>query len=316
MRPNPFGTFAAAFAVLLLLPSASIGDTQGPIADPSKIKEIDWAGMSDAQKKTALKLMNANGCNCRCKMTVAACRASDETCRRSLIFARTIIDALREGKPEPEVARILKAKTEEFVEAKLPDDAGVTYTIDVANSPVRGPKDARIEIVEFSDFQCPFCKQLQPVLDQVLKAFPNDVKLVYKQFPLNIHQYSRQAAVASMAAHAQGKFWLLHDKLFENSSTITEDNIKKWAREVGLNMAEFEKAMQSGTLEPQLQKELTDGANARVLGTPTLFIDGKRYQNPDRSFEGFKKAILEELASGSPGARPRKVAAPSKTSGR
>jgi len=316
MRPKPFGTFAAAFAVLLFLPSASVAQTQGPVTDVSRIKEIDWTGMSDAQKKTALKLMNANGCNCRCKMTVAACRASDETCRRSLIFARTIIDALREGKPEPEVAKILKAKTEEFVEAKLPDDAGRIYTIDVADSPFRGPKDARIEIVEFSDFQCPFCRELQPVLDQVLKAFPKDVKLVYKQFPLNIHQYARQAAVASMAAHAQGKFWLLHDKLFQNSSAITDENIKRWARDVGLNMTEFEKAMQSGSPETQIKKDMEDGANARVLGTPTLFIDGKRYQNPDRSFEGFKKVILEELAAGSPAARPRKVTTPAKTSGR
>src|SRR5262249_48954623 len=155
-------------------------------------------------------------------------------------------------KSEVEVARVLKAKTEEFVEAKLPDDTGVSYTIDVANDPVRGPKDARIEMVEFSDFQCPFCKQLHPVLDQVLKAFPKDVKLVYKQYPLNIHPFARQAALASMAAHAQGKFWALHDKLFENNAALTDENIKRWAKEAGLNMAEFEKAMQSGGPETQV----------------------------------------------------------------
>src|SRR5206468_11962524 len=181
MRLKPFLAVAAGIAAFLVFQAASFGQSQGPLTDPSRLKEIDWSGMSDAQKTVALRLMNTNGCNCRCKMTVAACRASDETCRRSLIFARTIIDALREGKPETEVAKILKAKTEEFVEAKLPDDAGRIYTIDVADSPFRGPKDARIEIVEFSDFQCPFCRELQPVLDQVLKAFPKDVKLVYKQ---------------------------------------------------------------------------------------------------------------------------------------
>src|SRR3989442_4151096 len=228
-------------------------------------------------------------------MTVAVCRASDETCRRSVIFAWPVVDALREGKSEAEVAKVLKAKTDEFVEAKLPDDAGVAYSIDVTNNPVRGPRDAKVEIVEFSDFQCPFCAGLQSTLDQVLKAFPKDVKLIYKHYPLNIHQYAHQAAVASMAAHAQGKFWQLHDKMFQNFGAISEENIKRWAREVGLNMTEFERAMQSGVLETQVQKDMADGAAARVLGTPTLFIDGKRGQ--DRSFEGFKKAILEELAT-------------------
>jgi len=315
MRPRLFGTVAAGIAAFLVLQTVAFGQSQAPLTDPSRLKEVDWSGMSEAQKTVALRLMNTNGCNCRCKMTIAACRASDETCRRSLIFARTITDALREGKPEAEVARILKAKTDEFVEAKLPDDTGVTHTIDVTNNPVRGPRDAKVEIVEFSDFQCPFCHELQAVLDQVLKAFPKEVKLVFKQYPLNIHQYARQAAVASMAAHAQGKFWQLHDKLFQNPNLITEENIKRWAREVGLNMADFEKAMQSGALETQVQKDMADGATAGVLGTPTLFVNGKRVH--DRSFEGFKKAILEELATAkSPSVLPRKTGTNAKTSRR
>src|SRR6267143_2435571 len=155
MRPRRIGTVAAGIAALLVLQATSSGEPQGPVTDPSKIKKIDWTGMSDAQKKIALRLLNANGCNCRCKLTVAACRASDEDCHRSLIFARTVVDALRDGKPEAEVARILKAKSDEFVEARLPDDAGGSYRIDVVNNPVRGAKEARVEIVEFSDFQCP-----------------------------------------------------------------------------------------------------------------------------------------------------------------
>jgi len=314
MRLKPFRTVAAGIAAFLVFQTASFGQSQGPLTDPSRLKEIDWSGMSDAQKTVALRLMNTNGCNCRCKMTIATCRASDETCRRSLIFARTIIDAVREGKPEGEVARILKAKTDEFVEAKLPDDTGVAHTIDVSHNPVRGPKDAKVEIVEFSDFQCPFCHELQAVLDQVLKAFPKEVRLVFKQYPLNIHQYARQAAVASMAAHAQGKFWQLHDKMFQNFNLITEENITRWAREVGLNMTEFEKAMQSGVLETQVQKDMTDGATAGVLGTPTLFVNGKRIH--DRSFEGFKKAILEELATAkSPSVPPGKTSTKARISG-
>ena len=118
-----------------------------------------------------------------------------------------------------------------------------------------------------------------------------------------------------MAAHAQGRFWQLHDKMFQNSSLITEENIRKWAKEVGLNMADFEKTMQSGVLETQVQKDLADGATAGVLGTPTLFVNGKRIH--DRSFEGFKKAILEELATAkSPSVPPGKTGTNAKTSRR
>src|SRR6266581_4746030 len=159
LRPRANLTLIAA---VLVLQAASFAGTQSPVTDISKIKEADWSGLSEAQKKIALKVMNGNGCNCRCTLSIAACRASDENCRRSLIFSRTIIDALREGKPEA---------------------AGIVYKIDTGHNPLRGPKDAPVTIVEFSDFQCPYCAGLQSTLDQVLKAFPKEVNLVYKQFP-------------------------------------------------------------------------------------------------------------------------------------
>ena len=316
MNPVRLSMLPTLLLLALTVPAAGRAETHPPITDLSRLKEVDWTGLSDAQKKTALKVMNENDCNCGCKMTIATCRDRDSSCRRSLIFSRTIIDALREGKPEPEVVKVLKAKSATFVEAKLPEDQGVVYNIDVTGSPARGPKEARVVIVEFSDFQCPFCAGMQSTLDQVLKAFPKEVKLVYKQFPLNIHQYARQAAVASLAANAQGKFWPLHDKMFQNFSAINEENIKKWVKEVGINQAEFEKAMQSGKHEAQVQKDLADGAAARVLGTPTMFVNGKRVQ--DRSFEGFKKVILEELAAakGSPPPAAPKTEAAKKTTGR
>ncbi len=302
-RPLPLVLLLAG---TLLLPVTGLAQSK-PEADLPKIKDIDFAGLSEAQKKIALKVMNANKCNCGCNMTIALCRENDSSCRRSLIFARTIVDALRENKNEAEVTRVLQAKADTFMEARLPDDSGAVYNIEVAQSPFRGPKDAPVTIVEFSDFQCPYCAGLQPTLQEVLKAYPKEVRLVYKQYPLNIHQYARQAAVASMAAHAQSKFWPFHDKLFQNFQAINEENIKKWAREVGLNMAEFEKAMQSGQHETAVQKDLADGAVVKVLGTPTVFVNGKRVG--DKSFASFKKMIQEELAAlGSrPGSPARKA---------
>jgi protein-disulfide isomerase len=308
MHPLQSKATVTAIVALLLAPAILLADTQSPVTDPTRIKEIEWGGVSEPQKKMALKVMNENGCNCGCKMTIAACRERDSSCRRSLIFARTVMDSIREGKPEAEVTKVLKAKADTFVEAKLPDDAGAVYRIDASKNPVRGPKDAPVTIIEFSDFQCPYCAGLQPTLDQVLKTFPKEVNLVYKQFPLNIHQYAHQAAAASVAAHQQGRFWQLHDKLFQNAAAINEENIKKWAKEVGVNMGDFEKAMQSGLPDTLVQKDIADGAQANVLGTPTLFINGKRVQ--DRSFEGFKKTILEELAAAKTSPTPAQAKKP------
>jgi len=312
----------AATALLLLVPTIrAAGTDSNPVTDLAAIKEIDFTGLSDAQKKMALRIMNANPCNCGCEATnqtpksIAVCRRDmPNSCRRSLIFARTVVDSIREGKDEAAVTKVLQAKAATFVEARLPEDTGQVYNIDVTNNPVRGPKTAPVRIVEFSDFQCPYCAELQKTLDQVLKAFPKDVQVVYKQYPLNIHQFARQAAAASLFAQGQGKFWELHDKMFQGFTQISDENLRKWVGEVGLNLAEYDKAIQSGRFEPVIQKDMADGAAAKVLGTPTLFVNGKRIH--DRSFEGFKKTIQEELASqrtGSTAAPAAAAKAPAKT---
>jgi protein-disulfide isomerase len=295
-RLSLIALFAAAGLFALAAPTPAADPPAAPVTSLSDIKEIDFTGLSDAQKKTALKVMNANPCNCGCTKTVAQCRHDmPNSCRRSLIFARTVVDALREGKDEAGVTKTLQAKAATFVEAREPDDSGMVYNIDTSNSPVRGPKTAPVRIVEFSDFQCPYCAEMQKTLTDVLKAFPKDVQLVYKQFPLNIHQYSRQAAAASLVAQSQGKFWELHDRMFQNFTKINDESLRGWAKDVGLNLAQYDEAIQSGKYEPAVQKDIADGAAAKVLGTPTLFINGKRVH--DRSFEGFKKAIQEELAA-------------------
>jgi protein-disulfide isomerase len=284
-----------AFTLMAFM-AVGIGDAYArEITDLSEIRDVDFTGLSETQKQIALRIMNENPCNCGCRMTIAECRVDDHSCRRSLIFARTILDALREGKSEAEVVVVLKAKSDTFVEARPPEDSDVVYDIDVALNPMRGPVNAPVSIVEFSDFQCPYCAGVQATLKKVLDAFPNDVRLVFKQYPLNIHQYAHQAAVASLAAHQQGKFWEMHDKMFQNFTAINDENLIAWARELNLDMDDFERAMQTGQYDPMVRKDMADGAAARVLGTPTMFVNGKRVN--DRSFEGFKKMIQEALAT-------------------
>jgi protein-disulfide isomerase len=134
----------------------------------------------------------------------------------------------------------------------------------------------------------------------VLGAFPKQVKLVFKQYPLSFHQNARPAALATLAAHRQGKFWPMHDKVFQNQASLrdAQGNLRfnEFAKELGLNMAKFEKDMKDPELDKSVVKDLKDGADAQVTGTPSLYLNGKRVM--DRSFEGLKKMIEGELAKG------------------
>jgi len=174
-------------------------------------------------------------------------------------------------------------------------DPNKVYSIPVAGNAVRGPKDAKVTIVEFSDFQCPFCAQSTALVDQVLKAYPKDVNFVYKQFPLTaIHPQAMPAAKATIAAGKQGKFWEMHDILFQNSRELAPDKLKEYAAKIGLDVARWEKDMNSPETQQQVEKEMQEARAADVSGTPTFFVGGKRVMN--RSFEGFKQLIDQQLS--------------------
>lgn len=137
-------------------------------------------------------------------------------------------------------------------------------------------------------------------MDQVLKAYPKEVKFIYKEFPLtSIHQNAMNASKAAVAAQRQGKFWEMHDKLFANQRALGMDNLKQYAQEIGLDMAKFEQDMNSPEVQNQIQEDTKAAQQAQVNGTPSLFINGKRVMN--RSFEGLKQmvdAALKEPAKG------------------
>ena len=175
-----------------------------------------------------------------------------------------------------------------------PVDPNKVYEIPVANSAVRGPKSAPVTITMFSDFQCPFCAQSAPIVDQVLAAYPNDVNFVMKQFPLRqIHPNADPAARAAIAAGKQGKFWEMHDELYKNGRNLTPETIKGIAEKIGLDMKKFEADQNSDDVKKQVDEELALGAKSDVRGTPSFFVNGKIAQN--RSLDGFKTQIDAEL---------------------
>jgi len=176
-------------------------------------------------------------------------------------------------------------------------DPNKVYDIAIDTSPVRGPRDARVTIVEFSDFQCPFCGEAKTLVNQVLEAYPKDVKLVFKHFPLtSIHPNALPAARASVAAGHQGKFWEMHDVLFQNNRALDYDQLKEYAGRVGLNVPRWEEDYQAQDTQQQIVRDVRAARAAEVDATPTFFVNGKRLVG-DRSMDSFKSLIDGALAS-------------------
>jgi len=164
-----------------------------------------------------------------------------------------------------------------------------------AEAPAFGPKNAKVTIVEWSDFECPFCTRVTPTLTKIKEQYGKDVRVVFRHQPLPFHQNAKLAAEAAMAAHEQGKFWEMHDKLFANQKALTRPSLEKYAEELGLNMGKFRQALDSGKFRAQVEADSSAGSAVGANGTPTFFINGRQLVGA-QPFESFKAAIDEELA--------------------
>ncbi len=171
---------------------------------------------------------------------------------------------------------------------------GPAKEVSIGNAPVRGPKLATITIVEFSDFQCPFCANAVPTMRKLMEQYPDQVKLVFKNFPLDFHRDSLLAHQAAMAAGAQGKFWEMHDRIFGNQRAIKRDDLVQSAKDLGLDVAQFTSDLDSGRFNPAVNADKNEGALLGVSGTPTFFIDGRPLVGAP-PLEQFKALIEAEL---------------------
>ena len=151
-------------------------------------------------------------------------------------------------------------------------------------------------IVEFQDFHCPFCKRVQATIGELLARYGDKVKVVHRDFPLdNLHPQARRGHEAARCANEQGKFWAYHDKLYENAPRATPDQLKAYAREVGLDLPAFEQCLASGKHRAAVQKDVEEGQRLGVTGTPSFFINGRQLTGA-QPLEAFARAIDEELA--------------------
>ena len=145
--------------------------------------------------------------------------------------------------------------------------------------PSQGPPAAPLTIVEFSDFECPFCRKLQPVLRRVLKRWPKKVRLVYKHFPLDRHRYAFSASKAAVCADKQGRFWEFHDALYRENQDLSPQGVVAVAKSLGMDLEQFRECLQDEATRLAVQSDRALARRAGVTGTPTLFINKKRLRN-------------------------------------
>ena len=194
----------------------------------------------------------------------------------------TVIDMTKEILPlQQEVS-----PQQKIVDVSADDDA------------VKGAKNALVTIIEFSDYDCPFCgRHFRETLPQIIKEYVDTgkVKLVFRDFPLSFHENAQKAAEAAECAGEQEKYWEMHDKLFENQDALDVSSLKTYSQQIGLNTREFNKCLDSGEMADEIKKDISDGESAGVSGTPAFFING-RFLSGAQPFSAFKQIIDEELA--------------------
>jgi protein-disulfide isomerase len=319
------GAVALVFAAGCKKPGSSSGS--GAAADPAPI--------ANACVKLADKLCGEVGKDtpgCQAAKTSLEL-LSDKACSVGLSdFAATQAKLKKQGKkcdeltqklcaeigPDTDTCKMVKEKTKSFPPAQCtmmlgqideivkelkqqeaankPLDAAAQAKIAAGDAPSFGPADAKVTLVEFSDFQCPYCSRAASVTSQIKEKYGNKVRFIFRQFPLSFHQNAEGAAEAALAAASQGKFWQMHDKMFANQGSLDRSSLEGYAKDIGLNVAKFKKALDSKENEARVKADMALGSEVAVQGTPSLFLNGKRMENPT-DFASVSAAIDAALGS-------------------
>ena len=175
-------------------------------------------------------------------------------------------------------------------------DPAKAYAVNTKGSPAKGgAANAAVTLVEFSDFQCPFCSRVTGTLDQIEKAYGDKVRIVFKHLPLRMHSRAPMAHAASEAANSQGKFWEMHDLIFENQRDLSEEAYLRYAGQIGMDVDQFKKDMVSASVKARVDADAAEAAKLGVTGTPGFFVNGY-FLSGAKPFSEFKRVIDEQIA--------------------
>ncbi len=246
--------------------------TRKELAPPSADKMIrtapavDLSKLSETQQSTFFTMINVEPSACDKPHSLASSLQTDPECRNSLLVAQFIADRLASGATPSDI----KLDIDAVVHALTPRE------ISIEGRPTYGNENAPVTIVVFADFQCPHCKMEAPVLRKAVQQFRGQVKLVFKHFPLNMHARAEKAAIAAEAAHAQGKFWEMHDLIFDHQEMLEDEDLERYAGQIrGLDVAKWKADYEAEAAKLAVAKDRAIGEALEIQGTPAVFINGR-----------------------------------------
>lgn len=237
---------------------------QGEITDA---KGVDLTRLSEPQKTSFFQLINSEPSACGKPHSLAVSLRDDTSCRDSLVVSQFIADALAAGASPSDI----KANLDYIVGSLQP------RKIDITGRPMYGNERAPVTVVVFADFECPHCRAEAPVLRRAVDDFRGRAKLVFKHFPLQNHPRAKVAAVAAAAAHAQGKFWEMHDIIFENQMALSDADLRRYAQKIGLDMNKFEADFAAAQAKDLVEADRAEGEKLEITGTPAVFVNGRYF---------------------------------------
>lgn len=304
MKKNCWYVFLIMFFLALSVNAAEVKPTNYKESDYRK-DELDLSKLDEAQKILVMKILNHNSCRCGCtKGTLANCIKNDKGCSFSKMMGAKIAELIKEGKSEDFAVGFISGWNEATNKDKRrrpKEDPNKRYPVSVMNAPFKGPANAPVTIIEYTDYQCPFCQRVQQTLKNLFAEYPGKIRIATMNNPLGFHKNALPAAMAARAANKQGKFWAMHDLLYENARKLDDANLVKLAEKIGLNIEQFNKDRKDTVLEAEILKEQQQALKNNASGTPAFFINGKRISGA-QPLAAFKEAVDEALKASKKGA--------------
>lgn len=245
---------------------------------------VDIGKLDDFERKVFFRVVNREPSACGKGHSLLHSAKKDTACRASFYAVRYVVHLVDSGFTDSEIGEKLEKRFH------TPRRTGM----DLSGTPSKGATSGRVTVVEFVDLECPHCKHAQTVLRQLMEEYPSDVKVYFKHFPLSSHTNSRLAAEAMVAAAKQGKFWPYSDRIWANSDNITPALLEKAAKEVGLDVARWRTDKDSELAKARVQSDRAEGVELGINGTPTIFVNGRKYEDP-LDLASLKDWVDEEL---------------------
>jgi protein-disulfide isomerase len=261
-------------------------DSEPPPEQREPVNGANLDGLGSAEKARFDQLADKLPSPCGKAHSLRTSRNKDPECKSAPFAVAYLVEMLKDGLTNDEVREVYDLRYK-------PKDKDTRKGFKTDGAPSVGPNDGRIVLVEFFDYGCPACSRFKAPLEEAIAGFPADVVLYYKMFPLDAHPDSPGAAQAALAAAKQGKFKEMHDVLFANQFKHKKADLWAHAKAIGLDMAKFETDFAAA--EPMVRADKAEGEAAGVESTPTLYINGKRYDGLEHS-KYLKMWIEEELA--------------------